>query len=557
MATLMCTKARPVTLLTAALLAGLLLCLALVGCSLAQRTDDGPIAEVEEGVQVPGRVQGGTLRLMGSLPPTLDPALAQDATSAEYIVHLYSGLVRLDAELEVIPDLAARWELSEDGRTYTFHLLEGLAFADGRPLTAYDVVYSIERACSPDLGSPVAASYLGDIVGVADYAAGRGETITGLRAIAPDVVEITIDAPKAYFLAKLTYPVAFVVDREQISREGPGWVRRPNGSGPFVLESLSRERIVLVRNENYHRRLPALERVEYLIEGGSPVTMYENDELDVVDVPPSEMERMTDPENPLHDELRVASELSVTYIGLNVAMPPFDDVAVRQALAQAIDRDKIAELVLQGTGTAAHSILPPGMPDHDPSLVVHPYDPQSARELLASSRYGAQGEAMPELVLAISGTSGHMDSLTEAILSMLHEHLGLQMVVHQVEWSDFLRDLQERRYPMFLAGWIADYADSENFLDLLFHSQSPQNHTGYANAVVDGLLEEARVEVDEERRTALYRQAERIIVEEAPWVPLVHGLQWKLVKPYVQGFASTSAIQPWLLDVYIDHHGND
>lgn len=493
----------------------------------------------------------GTLRLFGGIPPTLDPAVVQDSTSAEYVVHLFSGLVTLDENLEVAPDLATRWDLSEDGRTYTFHLRQDAAFQDGRALTAEDVAYSIERACSPETGSPVAASYLDDIVGAMARIRGEAEFVTGVVIVDDFTLRITIDAPKAYFLAKLTYPVAFVVDRFQIEAEGADWMRQPNGSGPFRLAAMRRDLIALEANERYYGVKPSIRRVEYVLSGGQPLAMYENDELDIVQVPPSEIERVTDPENPLSGELVTGSEPSVQYLGFNVTMPPFDDRAVRQAFAHAIDKAKIADLVLRGTATAAQGILPPAMPDFDPTLKGLAYDPARARELLASSRYGAEG-AMPPVVLAVSGTSGYLSSIDRAILGMLDENLGLEVTVEQVEWSDFLRDMNERRYPFFSSGWIGDYLDSQNFLDLLFHSASPQNHTGYSNPEVDRLLEQARVEADPDSRTSLYRQAERIIVDDAPWVPLTHGAVYVLVKPHVRGYRATGAISPWLQHVALE-----
>ena len=498
-----------------------------------------------------GASPSGTLRLSGGTPPTLDPALVQDSTSAEYVVHLFSGLVTLDQDLEVVPDLAARWDLSEDGRTYTFHLRPDATFQDGRALTAEDVAYSIERACSPQTGSPVAGSYLDDIVGATARTRGEAEFVTGVVVVDDHTLRITVDAPKAYFLAKLTYPVAFVVDRQQIEADGAGWVRQPNGSGPFVLASMSRELIALEANERYYGVAPSVRRVEYVLSGGQPLAMYENDELDIAQVSPAEIERVTDPENPLSRELVTGSEPSVQYLGFNVAMPPFDDRAVRQAFAHAIDRAKIADLVLRGTATEAKGILPPAMPDFDPTLEGLAYDPERARALLASSRYGAEG-AMPPIVLTVSGTSGYLSSIDRAILSMLEENLGIEATVEQVEWGYFLRDLNERRYPFFSAGWIGDYPDSQNFLDLLFHSGSSQNHTGYSNPEVDGLLEQARVETDPERRTALYREAERLIVADAPWVPLTHGAVNVLVKPHVRGYRATGAISPWLHHVALE-----
>lgn len=494
----------------------------------------------------------GTLRLAGSLPPTLDPAMAQDSTSAEYIVHLFSGLVSLNADLEIVPDLATRWEISSDGRSYTFDLNPAATFQDGKAITAEDVIYSIERACSPATQSPVALAYLSDIVGAEEFAAGQADHISGLQALAEHTLQITIDAPKAYFLAKLTCPCAFVVDREQIESEGSSWIRQPNGSGPFVLESIDQESIVLVRNENYYGSKARLARVEFVLSSGLPMTMYENDELDIVGVYPSEIERVLDPENPLYPELHVETELSVDYIGFNVQMPPFDDPAVRQAFARSIDKEKLADLVLKGTGAPAAGILPLALPDFDPTFEGLTYDPEKARQLLASSSYGS-AEALPEIVLTISGISGEMDSMTRAVVAMLEENLGIQILVEQVEWSDFLDDLNNHRYQMFSSGWIADYPDSQNFVDLLFHSASSQNNMGYSNPEVDQLLEQARTESDPQSRTLLYRQAERMIVEDAPWIPLIHGTSYMLVKPYVQGFRSGGAMYPWLRDVYIQY----
>ncbi|MBN1401979.1 MAG: peptide ABC transporter substrate-binding protein, partial [Anaerolineae bacterium] len=418
-----------------------------------------PIEATRDRVQDQEAPADGVLRLSGGLPPTLDPALVQDSTSAEYIVHLFSGLVRLDGDLQIVPDLAQRWDISEDGRAYTFYLRSEATFADGRSITTEDLIYSMERACDPELGSTVSGAYLGDILGVEDVIAGRASRIAGLAALDEHTLQIQIDAPKAYFLAKLTYPTAFVVDRLQIERAGAAWVEQPNGSGPFLLESMSRDEIVLVRNPRYYGHRPALARVEYTLSGGLPLTMYENDQLDIAEVPPSDVVRITDPDNPLSREYRAVPELSVQYLAFNVERPPFDDLTVRQAFAHAIDRTKLADLVLEGTASAAKGILPPGLPDYDPTLEGLAYDPERARTLLAGSRYGGSGQ-MPELTLAVSGSSAHMAPTTRALLAMIEENLDLQITVEQVEWPYFLRDLNQHRYQMFTSGWIADYPDS-------------------------------------------------------------------------------------------------
>ena len=513
----------------------------------APETTDGTPGATVSATAAPRTPRGGAITLYGSLPPTLDPAMVQDSTSAEYVVHLFSGLVSLDAEAEIIPDLATHWDITGGGTVYVFHLDAEARFSDGRSITADDVAFSIERALSPALGSPVATSYLDDIVGALAYASGEAPTVEGLEVIDDHTVRITIDAPKAYFLAKLTYPTSYAVDRSQVTEDG-SWMLEPVCSGPFALQEIDRDHLVLERNPHYVGRSVNLDTATYVFGAGDPMTMYETGELDIVAVSPYEIERVLDPRNPLHSQLHTAPAASVRYLGFNTDEPPFDDPAVRRAFAMAIDKERLADLVFRGTALAADGILPPALPDHDPSFEGIAYDPEEARAVLATSRYA---DKMPELVLSTAGTSAHLGSDARAVLAMLEENLGLEVTVEQLEWADFLEDLNRGRFQMALSGWIADYPDSQNFLDLLFHSASPQNRSGYANADVDALLESARAKLDPERRTELYRQAERMIINDAPWIPLTHAVSYTLAKPHVRGHISSSTMYPWLCDIYL------
>ncbi|MGH2544892.1 MAG: peptide ABC transporter substrate-binding protein, partial [Ardenticatenaceae bacterium] len=320
----------------------------------------GPVpdddAVVEGGTGETSGISKGTneLVLLGADPPTLDPALASDATSANYIVEIFSGLVGLDPELEIVPDIAESWEVGQDGTLYTFTLRADVVFADGRPVTAEDFKYSMERACDPATQSPVADTYLGDIVGCREKLRGSTSEVSGVRVVDPSTLEIQIDAPKVYFLAKLTYPTAFVVDRETIEREGRLWASStPNGTGPFKLQEYTfAERLVLVPNENYYGEpKPSLDEVTYILSGGSGMTMYETDEIDIVGVGLADLDRVLDPSSPLNEDLREVESFSIGYIGLNAQMPPFDDPLVRQAFNLAIDKEALAEVVLEGTVT--------------------------------------------------------------------------------------------------------------------------------------------------------------------------------------------------------------
>ncbi len=504
----------------------------------------GPIS-----ADAPG-APGGQITLFGAAPVTLDPALVQDSYSAVYVVEVFSGLVTLDRRLEVAADLAESWDLSADGRTYTFHLRRDARFQDGRPVTAADVQYSLERACSPELGSSASFSYLDDIEGAMDRMLGLATEISGVQVLDEHTIALTIDAPKAYFLAKLTYPTAFVVDREDVE-SGGGWTRHPNGTGPFRLSEFGDERIVLTRNKHYYGQGPLLERVTFVLAGGDPVTMYENDQLDITQVGLADVERVQDPSNPLSRELTIVPRLDVQYLAMNTQVPPFDDIKVRQAFAHAIDRQRLADLVWKGTVVPAKGVLPPGLPGYDPNLEGLPFDPDLAALRLTESRYGGVA-GLPEITLQISGTGGTMPATTEAIVVMLEENLGVEIMVEQTSWERFLADLDERRYGFFSSGWIADYADPQNFIDILFHSQSAENHNAYSNPEVDRLVEGARLEQDREARLALYQEAEKLIVQDAAWVPLWHGRDYMLTKPHVKGVDYGASIRPWLKDVYLE-----
>jgi len=495
------------------------------------------------------------LNLPGGDPSTLDPALTQDATSAGYIVEIFSGLVTLDWDLEVVPDIAESWALSDDGTTYTFHLRHDVKFHDGKPVTAQDFKYSIERACDPAIGSVVADTYLGDIVGCQAKLRGEADKVSGVQVVDDHTLQITIDSPKAYFLAKLTYPTAFVVDQENVESPRHPWTDRPNGTGPFRLAEYELGlRIVLERNEFYYGTpKPALERVNFLLAGGSPMTMYETGGLDAVSVGMADIERVLDPSNPLNKELSITlPTLSLFYIGFNVQKPPFDDQKVRQAFNYAIDRDKYVEVVKK-TQVEAEGILPPGMPGYNENLKGYSYDPERARQLIAESRYGDTIN-LPEITLSVSGGGGSPARQVAAIVEMYKQNLGVDIAIQQTEWATYLQDLRAHRYQMFglTSGWIADYPDPQSFLDILFHSESRNNDTDYSNPEVDRLLEEARVEQNYEKRMAIYQQVEEMILEDAPIVPLTHDADYWLTKPYVKGMIYPPAIIPKLKYVSIE-----
>ena len=500
------------------------------------------------------RIDGGTLVRLGGDPPTLDPHLTTDATSATYIVEVFGGLVTIDSELNIVPDIARSWDISPGGRIYTFYLREDAKFHSGKPVSAQDIKWSLERATDPLTAAPVVDEYLGDIIGAEDKLDGNVREVSGIRVIDDHTLEITIDEPKSYFLAKLTYPTAFVLDQENVE-SNRRWFRTPNGTGPFKLEEyVPGETLLLARNESYHLGPPFLEKVEFILSGGTAMLMYENDEIQVTGVGLADLDLILDPENPLNAQLnRAPPSFSTDYIGMNVNEPPFDDLKVRQALnyaidKQAISRDVLADLVVPATG-----ILPPGFPGYNDGIAGYPYNPEKARQLLSESKYGGDPGDFPRIILTTAGSFGSSVGLDlEVVLEMWRQNLGIEVEILQTEFATYLQDLVKRRFQMFQIGWIADYPDPENFLDLLFHGDSKNNHTGFDNPEVNDLLERARVEQREDMRYELYQKAEELILEEAPWIPLWYsGEQFVLVKSHVKDYILAPLIIPKLRFVYL------
>jgi oligopeptide transport system substrate-binding protein len=500
-------------------------------------------------------INGGRLVRLFVDPPTLDPHLTTDATSAQIIVEVFGGLVTIDKDLNVVPDLAESWDTSDGGRVYTFRLRPDAKFHNGKQVTAEDVRWSLERATNPLTESPVVDQYLGDIVGVDEKLNGDARTITGVRVIDDQTIEITIDEAKSYFLAKLTYPTAFILDRENIEANPRNWFRQPNGTGPFRLSEYKvGETLLLSRFENYHLGPAKLGEVELILSGGTSMLMYENDEIHIAGVGLADLDRLLDPNNSLNSELKKAApSFSIQYIGLNVNEPPLDDPKVRQALNLAIDKQEIATIVLGDQVVPASGILPPGFPGFNPNVNGYSFDPVRAKQLLRESKYGDNLDSIPPITITTAGSFGANVSLDmEVVLQMWEKNLGISAEFQQTEFATFLKDLHKRRFQMFDIGWIADYPDPENFLDILFYSGSSNNHTNYNNTEVDRLLLEARVETDDTVRFSIYNEVEQMILDDAPWIPLWYsGERYTLVKPNVHDYFQTPLIIPRLRHVFL------
>ncbi len=467
-------------------------------------------------------------------PRENDPATMH--SSGDKLV--FSGLVAFDPQMNLIPDLAETWQVA-GGTIYTFTLHSNARFHDGRPVTAQDVVYSWERAAAPATSSDTVLTYLGDIVGVAEMQAGDADHISGLKVIDDHTLQVTIDAPKPYFLLKLTYPTAFVLDKANVE-SGEDWYRTPNGTGPYRLtEWKPFESKTYQRFDDFYAGAPAIPYVVVQLYQGVGLRLYESGDIDVTGVSIYDVPRMLDPEEPLHTDLISSVNLCTSYHVFDVTQPPFDDPKVRRAFTLAFDRQKYIDVVLQGIGVPAEGIFPPGLPGYTPNLQGWLYDPDEARRLLAESKYGGP-EGLPPIVYTDSGYGSDAARGTAALAQMWQQNLGVTITIENLDPNFYLDEITAGHHgQLFSGGWCADYPDPENFADALFHTGAQQNRGLYSNPEVDRLLEAARVEQDVTKRLQLYQQAEQLIVDDAAAIFIVHAISYVLVKPHIQGYILT------------------
>lgn len=493
---------------------------------------------------------GATLNLADSPPITLDPALAADSTSDMYIVQIFSGLVRLDENLQVAQDIASSWDISSDGKTYTFHLRHDVKFDDGKPVTAADFKYSWERALNPATGSSTAGTYLNDIVGASDVLSGKTTQLSGVTVLDDYTIQVTIDAPIPYFLEKMAFPTAYVVDKTNVE-SGSDWSLHPNGTGPFKLKQWqSGQVLILQRNDNYYGEKAQLNQVVFRLTGEDPMQLYELGSIDVAYVSAAYMGLVTDPSNPISKQLEVYPELSLTYIGFNASGPPFDDAKIRQAFSYAVDKDKVFALSAQNIVSAAYGIIPQGMPGYNASLEGLQFDPEKAKELIAESKYGNVSN-LPPIVMTVAGVGGSVSGLIGGIIEEWRRNLGVEVTVRQLEPEVFLYGINQEKDQLFLDGWVADYPDPQDFLDLLFHTGAQNNIGNYSNPHLDSLLDQAAIEQDPSVRLQMYQSAEQLVVDDAAVLPLFFGRSYVVVEPYVKNYMLSPLGYPLLNKISI------
>lgn len=518
-------------------------------------------APAREALGPPRAVRGGVYRAaLRQDPPTFDPALAGDTTSFTLCLQLYDGLVRLGAGLTgVAPALAESWKIEEEGRVYTFKLREGVRF-HGRPgvpgrvlrsVNAADVKYSFERVLWPEVKSPAATTFM-PILGAAKIQAGETKELEGIEVVDDRTVRITLEAPFAPFLASLTMPNAFIVQREAVeaaAKRPAGSPPDPVGTGPFLFSDyVPGKRVDLVANPDYwfqepgEPQRPYLDKLTFVIEPDEVrrFEAFQSGQLHHTDVPDPFYGTVAD--DPYFTKI---NQLGTYYLGFQCQAPPFDDLRVRRAFSHAIDKASIVRYIRARRVQVARGPLPPNIPGYNANLETFEYDPRKAEALLDEAGFPRDPKTglrttFPPISLDIAVDDSTM-RVAQAVQANLLD-VGVVIAIARRPWKEHLQLVRGGKSSFHRMGWVADYLDADNFLYYNFFSGNIGSSNGnfYANASVDELLQTARSIVNPDRRLKLYAKAERLIAKDSPWVCLYYFQSSLLRRPNVNGLNLTA-----------------
>ncbi len=465
-------------------------------------------------------------------PVNLDPPQVTDLNSNRVGRRIVETLVTFPEEsTQVVPGLAESWTISKDGLQYTFKLRRGITFHDGTPLNAEAVKFSIERQINPNhpaykLGKyPFANFFFGNVKAV--------------EVLSDERVAFLLNEPRASFLAILTAGAASIVSPTAVMKWGPDYPTHPVGTGPFRFASWDRgQRVVLEKNPTYWKYPVKVERVIYrpIVEDQARLTELLTGTLDVIVGVPADFVGQLE-QNPKITLLKQVGA-HVWYLGMNNQKKPFDDKRVRQALNYAVNKEAIVKDVLKGTGASSRGPVLPGTWGADPALKAYPYDPERAKKLLAEAGYPSGFSTT--LWVPESGSGMQAPVAMSTVMQSNLKAVGVNVTLQTMEWGAYLAKLRTKEQELFALSWMAGTEDPDMVMYPLLHSSQwtpvGPNRALYKNPRFDALLQQARLTTDQAKRTQLYREAQRILVDDAPWVFVDHEIQIAALSKRVQGF---------------------
>lgn len=476
----------------------------------------------------------------------VDPGTVDSQLTTEYYgvpLNIYDRLVEAvttsPGKSELVSGLAERWEVSADGKVYTFHLRKGVKFHNGEEFTADDVLFTFDRMLNPETKA-LNTDFVDMIAGAKDRMEGKADTVRGINVIDTYTIEITLAESFAPFVANLATPAGSIYNRKATEDAKDQFGKQPEltiGTGPFkITEWVINDHITLEAFDDYFRGRSKLDKIIYkfIPDADSQRMLFETGELDVFDCDNARTQiPYFEESDKWKDQIISGPRVGIYYYCINEGIEPFGDVRVRKALQIAIDRKAILEKLYYGKGKLCNAIMPPGLAGHNPNVPEIPYDPEKAKELLKEAGY-------PEgFDMEISQITDRPATLrvNEAVQAMFKE-IGINAKIVQMDSASWYATRKEGKLPMYMTDWSADYNDPDNFIYSFF---APRNAVvrsfNYKNEAVQNKLEVARKMINQEERYKLYQELEQqIVIEDAAWIPLFSLEHLFVVQPRVKNF---------------------
>ena len=471
-----------------------------------------------------------------SEPQILDPAFSTGVREFQILQNIFEGLTRYQPQtLKALPGVAEKWEISADGLKYTFHLRTNAKWSDNKPITAQNFWNSWERLLNPKTKSPYAFQ-LFYLKGAEDYAKGKltDPKQIGMKVVNPLTFEVTLTQPVSYFLYLTSFSALFPVRTE---------IPEPHtvSNGAFVFKSHdATEGIVLLANPSYWgAKEIRINGVQFrpFADFGNALKLYGRTAIDVMaDLPPQQIPLLK-----FRYDFRSTPILRTEYFIFNCTKPPFDKVEVRQAFAAALQRQEIADNVLKGGDLPYGFFVPPGMPGYQNPPKGQVFNPELAKQLLQKAGFGT-GKPFPTFQIHYNNAPDRA-LVSEAAQNMWKKYLGVEATLMKEEWGSYLKTRQNKSFQISWGGWTGDYPDPNTFLEL-WTSDNRQNHTGWSNPTYDELIRKAKETLTSTERIKLFQEAEKILLQEAPIIPVLVKAKDYLIQPYVRGY------NPNLLDIH-------
>lgn len=479
----------------------------------------------------------------GQEPTSFDPPIGFDAVSYNALNNIMEGLTRLDESHEPQPATAEKWDISQDGKTYTFHIRENAKWSNGDDVTADDFVYAWKRLLDPNTGS--AAAFLGYFIeGGEEYNDGKGSADdVKVKAIDKKTLEVTLVSPQAYFLSVIANPCFFPIN-EKVAKDNPNWFNEAStfvSNGPFKLAEWNHDSdFTMVKNDQYWDvNNVKLDKVHWAMvdDPNTEYQMFTTGELDTTDIPAELADKLFKEE-----DVKIEDQAGLYFYRFNVTKEPFQNKNIRKAFALAVDQKQMVELVTKNQEKPAYGFVSYGFKDsqgndfREKNGDLIKTDAAKAKELLKKGMEEEGYSKLPEVTLTYNTLDEHK-KIAEALQQMFKENLDVDVKLANLESSVFVEDQKALKFQFSRSSFLADYADPINFLEN-FITGSPMNRTGWSNKEFDQVIKAAKHEKDEAKRYEMMYKAEKILLDEAPIVPIHFYNQ-----PYLQNKDVTGIVR--------------